>query len=191
MAQYVFTFSEADVAAVLRRTPRLGCNGLAPFSPRNPTTPFAPAKAADPILIRLALFMARHTRFTTNIKERRATGSYGWKHVAERAMGEYVTNGEFILVALLLGHRIKSVDENNPNCFINMAVGSPELQDMVNGGGHGPLPCFAPLEAVPAPELRETQVRSGSSPRTPGSALYMDPVDILIGDLMGDGPVHP
>lgn len=152
MTQFVFAFSEVDVAAVLKRYPTLGSHGLAPLNSRNQAVPFTPAKAADPVLIRLALFMARHTRFTTNIKTgHAATSSYGWKHVAERALGEYCTNGEFILTALLLGHIVKQCAPDHPNCYINMAVGSPELQELVRTGVHGPLPCFARLKEVPTP----------------------------------------
>jgi len=33
-----------------------------------------------------------------------AVGSYGMKHVAEKAIGEYITNGELIAAALMAGY---------------------------------------------------------------------------------------
>jgi hypothetical protein len=51
MTQFIFAFSEADCASILRRYPKLGDNGLALFSSRDQATPFPPAKATHPILI--------------------------------------------------------------------------------------------------------------------------------------------
>lgn len=54
--------------------------------------------------------------------ERRKTinhkvSSYYWKHVVERACGEYISNGEFICAALYLGYKMKA---HGPNAFFNI-----------------------------------------------------------------------
>ncbi len=41
-------------------------------------------------------------------------GSYHVKHVAERAMGKYVTNGELIAAALVAGYTIRYAKGPNP-----------------------------------------------------------------------------
>ena len=45
--------------------------------------------------------------------------SYGWKHVAERAIGEYVSNGDFICAALYLKYKMKR-DGTSPNVYLNI-----------------------------------------------------------------------
>jgi len=46
--------------------------------------------------------------------------SYGFKHDMEHETGIYVTNGDFIRAAMLLGYRIDII--NYPNCFFNMGL---------------------------------------------------------------------
>jgi hypothetical protein len=41
-------------------------------------------------------------------------GSYGLKHVAEKAIGQYVTNGEFIAAALIAGYPMREQCGPNP-----------------------------------------------------------------------------
>ena len=48
-----------------------------------------------------------------------ASSSYGLKHVVERVMGQYVTNGEFICAALVLGYKIRKI-KDNPNAYFNI-----------------------------------------------------------------------
>ncbi len=45
--------------------------------------------------------------------------SYGLKHDCERAIGEYVSNGELIYAMYLEGYRIKQAFVNNPNARFN------------------------------------------------------------------------
>lgn len=49
------------------------------------------------------------------------TGSYGLKHVVERALRySYIGNGDMILVMLVLGYKvIKTEDYGGPNCSFN------------------------------------------------------------------------
>ncbi len=46
--------------------------------------------------------------------------SYGFKHVMEAETRIYVTNGDFIKAATLLGYKAKRV--NYPNCSFNMGI---------------------------------------------------------------------
>jgi hypothetical protein len=52
-------------------------------------------------------------RKTVNVQ----VSSYSWKHVVERACGEYIAEGEFICAALYLNYKMK-VD--GPNAFFNI-----------------------------------------------------------------------
>ncbi|MGY2079718.1 hypothetical protein [Modestobacter sp. SYSU DS0657] len=49
-----------------------------------------------------------------------SVGSYTMKHVVERAIGRYVTNGELIAAALLAGYSFKYTD--GPNVLFGMSV---------------------------------------------------------------------
>lgn len=53
------------------------------------------------------------------------SGSYGWKHVVERDTG-YITNGQFIVAALLCGYKMER-DEYNPRFNIQLRTDA-ELQ---------------------------------------------------------------
>ena len=54
-------------------------------------------------------------RITINTKR----SSYGWKHIVEKSCGEYVSNGEFICAALLLGYKMKH-PAGSPNAYFNI-----------------------------------------------------------------------
>ncbi len=45
--------------------------------------------------------------------------SYGLKHDMEHETGVYVSNGNFIKAAVILGYRMKP---DYPNCFFNMGI---------------------------------------------------------------------
>lgn len=47
--------------------------------------------------------------------------SYGLKHVCERAMGRYVSNGAFILAAQELGVRVERID-TGPNALVGLTL---------------------------------------------------------------------
>lgn len=50
----------------------------------------------------------------------RTHSSYGWKHVAERALGIYVANGTFIAAALHQGFTMVQ-HPSGPNVFLNIS----------------------------------------------------------------------
>lgn len=50
----------------------------------------------------------------------RKRSSYGWKHVAERAMGEYISNDDFIAAARELGFTVRMIP-GSPNAYINIS----------------------------------------------------------------------
>jgi hypothetical protein len=51
-----------------------------------------------------------------------SVGSYGMKHLVERAIGKYVTNGEFIAAALISGYSFKP--GRGPNISSAVASGT-------------------------------------------------------------------
>ena len=47
--------------------------------------------------------------------------SYSLKHIAERAAGNYISNGAFIAAALLEGWTVKRIPGSNPNAWLNIS----------------------------------------------------------------------
>ena len=66
---------------------------------------------------------AAHTWIKQRCWERKtmnlSRSSYGLKHDMEHETGEYVSNGNFIKAAMLLGYRTRP---DYPNCFFNMGI---------------------------------------------------------------------
>jgi hypothetical protein len=62
-------------------------------------------------------FLEKHATETKRITK---DSSYYWKHVAEKALDDYIENGVFIAGALLAGYRMKPDPGYNP-CF-NMKI---------------------------------------------------------------------
>jgi hypothetical protein len=50
----------------------------------------------------------------------REMGSYGWKHVIEKEIGEYVANGVFIAAAIHCGFNYKLISPESPNAYFNI-----------------------------------------------------------------------
>jgi len=48
------------------------------------------------------------------------TSSYGWKHVAERELDTYISNGAFICAALYLNYKMRRQDRSSPNAYFNL-----------------------------------------------------------------------
>lgn len=75
---------------------------------------------------RVAEWIQDNTRQLKSIRRRTGRGgpstSYGWKHLAQRVLGIYVSNGDFIAAALRTGVRAVPVAERNPNAFFAMAL---------------------------------------------------------------------
>jgi hypothetical protein len=55
----------------------------------------------------------------------RDIGSYGWKHIVEKEIGEYVGNGVFIAAAIHCGFNYKLVSPDGPNAYFNMCKYKP------------------------------------------------------------------
>lgn len=88
----------------------------------------------------------------TKTFRRRERSSYGWKHLAELVLGQYVCNGAFIVAALLAGYRLERdaacsppttgvnwhpySERATPNAVFNMRVSSPSVRAFVDGGSH-------------------------------------------------------
>lgn len=51
----------------------------------------------------------------------RGPGSYGLKHVAERLLGRYVSNGQLICAAIHCGLRYMPTDYDSPNAYFNLS----------------------------------------------------------------------
>lgn len=47
--------------------------------------------------------------------------SYGLKHIAERATGDYISNGAFIAAVLLEGWKVRRISEISPNARLNIS----------------------------------------------------------------------
>ena len=69
-----------------------------------------------------------HKRKTVNRKRT----SYGWKHVAERAMCEYISNEQFIEAAREFGFTVRMIP-GTPNAYINIAESA---RHMARKDGH-------------------------------------------------------
>lgn len=70
-------------------------------------------------------WLARQHRIAT-LNQRRT--SYGLKHIAERTMGRYISNGAFIAAALLDGWQTKRLN-NGPNALLNISQkGLPPME---------------------------------------------------------------
>jgi hypothetical protein len=126
-----------DLNAVLEREPRLAYTGFVYRGNRQPGNDTPQALKEGRERLRLsnlgvlskieALFatVEETTGFYLSVRGDRVTRrpapaySYVLKHVAERLVGEYVSNGQLILVAIHLGFKYR-VD--GPNCTFNMSA---------------------------------------------------------------------
>jgi hypothetical protein len=102
-------------------------------------------------LSRVVAWLQRWPR--TKSVNRRAPSSYVMKHIVERDLDEYVSNGEFILAALIVGLQIRR-HLNHPNVGLNLThsgcqpcgrCGQPIVHGRYGGrdGGHDhdAVPC--------------------------------------------------
>lgn len=49
-------------------------------------------------------------------------GSYWLKHIVERTVGEYVSNGSLIVAAMLEGYDVHPIAHGNLNAFFNVSL---------------------------------------------------------------------
>lgn len=108
-----------SLVEVMERHPQLNLFGIGTFNPRSKTTEQRQAELADgrtalagreADVLEIAAWLRENV---APIKTPTVT-SYGMKHVVERAIGKYVTNGEFIAAALIAGYAFKYTAGPNP-----------------------------------------------------------------------------
>jgi hypothetical protein len=117
--------NSTTLAEVMRQHPNLNSFGIGVFdaSRRTPDQRRTELAAAREELVKreatvLEIGAWLHDNITP-IKTR-SVGSYGMKHLVERAIGKYVTNGEFIAAALISGYSFKH--RHGPNMQFGMSL---------------------------------------------------------------------
>ena len=78
----------------------------------------------EDVVTKVREWIDRHCEATKHVR-RAGPGpisSYGWKHVAENGIDEYVANGEFIAAAIRAGYRAVQCDPRSPNAYFNMRL---------------------------------------------------------------------
>jgi len=111
--------SPLSLAEVMEQHPELGRFGIGTFEPRKKTPEQRGAELAEgrrELADREAFVIEIAGWLQENIAPIKTptVGSYRLKHVVERAIGEYVANGELIAAALLAGYPFKYTDGPNP-----------------------------------------------------------------------------
>lgn len=69
---------------------------------------------------RVSRWLRESTKAVVRIN--RNYGSYTWKHIAEKEIGTYVSNGAFIAAAIFCGYKCESFGEESPNAYFNIAT---------------------------------------------------------------------
>jgi hypothetical protein len=122
------TFTADDVRRVRRGHPDLAslcANGLKPFGDRPADEPEIEQVNAA------AQFIEAHCAHTVRTRNH---SSYGWKHIAERFIGHYITNGAFIAAAALLGYKLKPSRPGSPNVDLAMRPATEALREFIKTG---------------------------------------------------------
>lgn len=112
--------TEQRLPAILSQEPLLTYFGFGEFD-----QPFAATqKGRNNLLVAIAeidraraWLRTQQPRLTLNARR----SSYGLKHIAERAAGNYISNGAFIAAALLEGWTVKRIPGSNPNAWLNIS----------------------------------------------------------------------
>ncbi|MGH3947502.1 MAG: hypothetical protein ACRDSE_00020 [Pseudonocardiaceae bacterium] len=112
-----------SLAEVMERHPQLTSFGIGVYDPRCKTSEQRQAELAEERAVlagreATVLEIAAWLRENVRPIKTPTVGSYGMKHVVERAIGKYVTNGEFIAAALMAGYAFKHTD--GPNVLLGM-----------------------------------------------------------------------
>jgi hypothetical protein len=89
--------------AILAQHPNLSIFGLDPTDEKNPDRRFTEARIE---MIRKVIRVAVKP---VSPHSKKRIGSYGGKHVIERLIDLYITNGEFILAMLMEGYPMKQI----------------------------------------------------------------------------------
>ena len=66
----------------------------------------------------ILVFINNHFRMINSINTKHS--SYGLKHIVERCLGSYVSNGELIAAMILCGYKYKRYRYNGINCHFNV-----------------------------------------------------------------------
>ena len=61
-----------------------------------------------------------HDAFDRRKSVNTSTSSYGWKHIAERDLDTYISNGAFICAALYLKYKMQRQGKTSPNAYFNL-----------------------------------------------------------------------
>jgi len=114
-----------SLAEVMERHPQLNSFGIGVYGPRSKTPEQRQAELAagrtalagrEATVLEIAAWLRENV---APIKTP-TVGSYGMKHVVKRAIGKYVTNGEFIAAALIAGYAVKYT--GGPNAVFGMSA---------------------------------------------------------------------
>jgi hypothetical protein len=114
-----------SLADVMQQHPQLNSFGIGVYEPRRKTPERRRAELADG-RVALAGQEAKVLEIATWLRgnvtpiKTPTVGSYGMKHVVERANNKYVTNGELIAAALIAGYRFKYTA--GPNMLFGMST---------------------------------------------------------------------
>lgn len=111
--------SALSLAKVMEQHPQLNLFGIGTFDPRSKGPEQRQAELADGrarLVEREAAVLEIATWLRENIAPIKTPtiGSYRMKHVVEKAIGEYVANGELIAAALIAGYSWRYTDGPNP-----------------------------------------------------------------------------
>ncbi|WP_182378650.1 hypothetical protein [Nocardioides sp. WS12] len=112
--------SGSGLDAVMNAHPQLNAFGIGAFDSRKKSPEERRAYLADgraALKRREAMVMKVTAWLRANISPIKtpSVGSYRMKHVAERALAEYVSNGELIAAALIAGYPVKYSEGPNAN----------------------------------------------------------------------------
>ncbi len=113
------------LAEVMQEHPLLNSFGIGVFDPRRKTSEQRRAEFAagrEELVAREATVLEIAAWLRENITPIKTPNfdSYGMKHVVERVVGEYITNGEFIAAALIAGYSFKYGE--GPNMQFGMSA---------------------------------------------------------------------
>lgn len=125
--------ADRDLAAAMTLEPHLCINGFGAGSFDVPLEARRARFAGWRLeLRRSASHVAEIREWLESKVERRKTinpdyGSYGLKHLAERHLGAYVANGEFIAAAIIGGYTYRREEGTSPNATFGMSSRSLAL----------------------------------------------------------------
>lgn len=121
-----------DLEAVMTKEPALNSIGFGLSNLRRYTAEERNAELAkqrEELLLEVNAFekvcewLEKHGETRTTIN--RTMNSYGWKHIVEKEIGVYVSNGVFIAAAIHSGFEYKIAAPDSPNAYFNLREHKP------------------------------------------------------------------